>query len=385
MLRRRGFLAAAIAGCAPSAEPVARAPRRGVTEVNAALPVAAARAAPPPAARRRRVAPDIPRVQLCAAATPIEAAPDLARRLGLEALHIKRDDLTHASYGGSKVRKLETLLARAESEGAVRLVTFGSVGSHHALATAVHGRERGFEVDLLLVPEPPSAFVRETLRRTLATGARARLAGTMKAARARAAELAREGRTLVIPAGGTDPLANVGFVDAGFELAEQIARGELEVPERVYIALGTNGSAAGLALGLAAAGHADIAVVGVRASSPATSSEAEVARAIASTKEIVREHDASFPDLDVRVVIDGRELGRGYALTTPRAERALALAADGGLELETTYTAKAFAALARDAEARVVRRALFWMTHDARRGADVEPREVPGDLAGWLR
>lgn len=331
------------------------------------------------------LARNLPRIELCTAPTPVDDAPGLARRIGLETLTIKRDDLTHGDYGGGKVRKLETLLARAEAERAERIVTFGSVGSHHALATAVHARAHGFAVELFLVPEPPSPFVRATLERTLATGARIRLTGTMKAAHARAAELERDGRTFVIPAGGTDPLANVGFVSAGFELVEQIERGAIDAPDRVYIALGTNGSAAGLALGLAAAGRPDVEVVGVRASSPATSSEAQVAAAVASTRRLLRERAPSFPDLEVRVAVDGGELGRGYALPTARAERALALAEGAGLRLETTYTAKAFAALMRDAARGDVRRAVFWMTHDGRPHTGAAPEVIPPELAGWLR
>ena len=124
----------------------------------------------------------IPRVPLLSGPTPIEDAEALGRAIGLEALSIKRDDLTHPRYGGGKVRKLEMLLAQAEAAGAERIVTFGSVGSHHALATAIHGIARGFAVELLLLPEPPSKTVRSTLLRTLATGAEAHLVGSMAAA-----------------------------------------------------------------------------------------------------------------------------------------------------------------------------------------------------------
>jgi D-cysteine desulfhydrase len=188
----------------------------------------------------------IPRVPLLAGPTPIEEASALARGIGLASLAIKRDDLTHERYGGGKVRKLETLLAQAEASGAERLMTFGSVGSHHALATAVHGIARGFEVELLLLPEPPSESVRSTLARTLATGAEAHLVGSMAAALQRSRH-ARE-TTFVVPVGGTSAIANVGFVAAGFEIADAVAQGAIEKPERIYIALGTTGSAAGLAL-----------------------------------------------------------------------------------------------------------------------------------------
>lgn len=394
MLPRRLVLMLPIAACGGTRQQQAEAeggtdpaPQRRAPAAQA--PPAPAETEPPwePALHRAfpELADRIPRVALQSAPTPVDTMASLARSVGLEALWVKRDDLVHAAYAGGKVRKLETLLAAAKASGAERLVTFGSVGSHHALATAVHGRALGFEVELLLLPEPRSAYVKETLGRTLATGARASLVGSMRSAEARASDLAAGGRSYVIPVGGSSALANVGFVAAGFELAEQIARGVLEEPEHVYMPLGTNGSAAGLALGLAAAGLERVKVVAVRASSPSTSSQENVARSVAETSAFLRARAPGFPEVRTRISIDGGELGRGYALSTPRADRALQIAKTSDLALETTYTAKAFAALARDAREGRVKRALFWMTHDPRPGkAIADPRSVPRDLAGWL-
>ena len=62
----------------------------------------------------------LPRVPLCDAPTPLEAAPRIAERLGekssgraMGGLWVKRDDLTSTVYGGNKVRKLEFLLGEA--------------------------------------------------------------------------------------------------------------------------------------------------------------------------------------------------------------------------------------------------------------------------------
>eukprot|EP00729_Bicosta_minor_P000800 gene800-4739_t len=57
-----------------------------------------------------------------------------------------------------------------------------------------------------------------------------------------------------IPAGGSSPLGNVGFVNAALELEEQISAGLLPAPDAIYIAMGSMGSAVGLAIGLAAVG-----------------------------------------------------------------------------------------------------------------------------------
>ncbi len=329
----------------------------------------------------------VPRIPLIDAPTPVERAGALEERLGIAAVTLKRDDKASALYGGGKARKLEVLLGEARARGRTRLVTMGSVGSHHALATALHGRAQGFEVDVLLMPEPRSPHVKETLARTLASGARARLVGTLPAAQRAALALARDG-AWVVPVGGTSPAANVAFVSAGFELARAVERGELEEPERVFLPLGTTGSAVGLAVGLAAAGLDRCEVIAVRASSVATSSDRAVARGVEETVAWLRAREASFPVVTPRLRIDGAELGRGYALPTRAGEVARDLAASAaGLTLESTYTAKSFASLSRAARTTGLARALFWMTHDARPPSDAElalPAGIPRDLAGWL-
>ena len=77
-------------------------------------------------------APDPPeagpnRMRLGSWPTPVEPAPRLAERLGLDpgSLWIKRDDLTGLGAGGNKVRKLEYLCAAALESGATMLVTSG--------------------------------------------------------------------------------------------------------------------------------------------------------------------------------------------------------------------------------------------------------------------
>ena len=67
----------------------------------------------------------------------------------------------------------------------------------------------------------------------------------------------------LIPVGGSSPVGALGFVNAGFELRGQIEAGEVPEPKAIYVPLGTMGTAAGLLLGLRAAGLA-ARLVGVR-------------------------------------------------------------------------------------------------------------------------
>ena len=55
--------------------------------------------------------------------------------------------------------------------------------------------------------------------------------------------------------GGATALGALGYVSAGLELAQQIARHELPVPRRVIVGVGSTCTSAGLLVGLALAGH----------------------------------------------------------------------------------------------------------------------------------
>lgn len=99
--------------------------------------------------------------------TPVERAERVSRAIGRN-VWVKRDDRTHPVYGGNKIRKLVHLLEDARRHRATDLVTIGAVGSHHVLATSVHGRAAGFEVHAVLVPQPFTAHVAETVRADLA-------------------------------------------------------------------------------------------------------------------------------------------------------------------------------------------------------------------------
>ena len=330
----------------------------------------------------------LPRHPLTELPTPIDAPDELRRGLALPGLYLKRDDQSARPYGGGKPRKLEFFFGEALELGKRRVATIGGVSSNHALATAIYAKRCGLGSVLLLMPEPPSAAARRRLAAAAECGAELRLVPNQKIARQALLELSGDAGTYAIPTGGTSPLGNVGFVNAALELVEQISRGELPEPERLYVPMGTMGSVAGLLVGLKLSGLST-RVVAVRASSPATSSERGLLGLCAETVEYLRARDPSFPPLRFSpedVIIEGRFLGSGYGLATAAGERAAKrVAALGGPALETTYTAKAFAALLHDAPAIGDRPVLFWHTH-ARSDpeASLDQAKVPPAFRGYF-
>jgi D-cysteine desulfhydrase len=213
----------------------------------------------------------------------------------------------------------------------------------------------------------------------------------MTAARrlAEARRAARPDDVAVLAPGGSEPLGNIGFVSAGVELADQIARGELPEPDVIYLALGTMGSAIGLDIGLVAAEH-PIPIVAVRASSRPISRWKKLRRMYVETVAFLRSRDPSFPEVTLdpeRFVVEDRFLGRGYAQPTIAGAEAIRFGAAHDLALEATYTAKAFAALRAAAKADLRgKRVLFWQSHAGTHldVSDVDPTALPTAFRGWV-
>lgn len=389
-----GAVLSTLAGCA------APRPRRGVeppppalmsTHIASTNPLQAPPA--PPAIPLFQAHPALgnalPHVRLGLFPTPVESAPGLGAHLGLGSLWVKRDDASGRAYGGGKVRKLEFLLGESVRLDATSVITSGGAGSNHAVATSIYGAELGLRILLWLLPEPADDRVRENLLAALRAGAEIRIARGHEAPSSRHFGAITGDRPHVIPRGGTSPLGNAGFVNAAFELAAQIERREMPEPRAIYLAMGTMGSAAGLAVGLRAAGLRS-RVVAVRASSPATSSEARFLAEAEATVKHLRGLDPSFPAVEIGrgdIVLSTRHLGPGYARPTAKALRAVRAAREhGGLSLEHVYTGKALAALADDARRLTRDVVLFWNSHNGcpLDIGDEPPRDIPECLRGYF-
>ena len=78
----------------------------------------------------------LPRIRIAHLPTQIETLQRLSAKLGGPVILVKRDDQTGLGLGGNKTRKLEYVLADAQSHGARTLITVGSIQSNHCRQTA---------------------------------------------------------------------------------------------------------------------------------------------------------------------------------------------------------------------------------------------------------
>jgi 1-aminocyclopropane-1-carboxylate deaminase/D-cysteine desulfhydrase-like pyridoxal-dependent ACC family enzyme len=267
---------------------------------------------------------------------------------------VKRDDQSNPRYGGNKIRKIERILQEAQRRGSRRIVTVGAVGSNYVLALGVFARELGIEVEAVLVPQPDTEHVRENLRADVAQGIL--LTAARSYAHAAMLVASRLGSdSYFAPPGGSNRAGVAAFVEAAKELAEQIELGEMPEPDLIVVALGSGGTAGGLAAGAAAAGLRS-RVLAVTVAQPAWLAEWQ-ARSFA--KDLG--HGLKRSPLE-HLEIDRRYLGSGYGRPTREAETANEVAAKLGLTLDGTYTAKAFAAVLQRVSEGRDRTILYWHT-----------------------
>ena len=306
--------------------------------------------------------------------TPVEELSHLAKLLGRQGLYVKRDDLSGNPYGGNKVRKLEFILADAVHKGMRRIVTSGAAGSNHALATALYGQKLGLQVELMLFAQPSTEEVRANLLADFHAGAHLHHADSYAEHVQMMEEfllsrLRSERESLYcIPPGGSCAPGALGFVNAAFELKEQIARGELPEPDEIFIAYGTMGTAAGLALGIRAAGlHSRIRAI--RVVPDVVANDEKYHELFESTKRMLIESEPALINLpsDPSILsVEHAFYGSGYGEMTREASEAIDMFDRyQQITLDRTYTGKAAAAFLAEARQTKEGNLLFWVTKNS--------------------
>jgi len=305
----------------------------------------------------------IPRAALATLPTPVEPLPEASPS---GSLWIKRDDLSDGAFGGNKVRALEFLLGGVKRGDTV--LTIGGEGSTHVLATAYHAARLGARTHAIRWRHEMTPVARAVAARAAELCDRMTTTRTIVGAAAHV--LWRRGRNRRlhwIPMGGSSPLGVLGHVNAALELERQISEGALPRPARIIVPLGTGGTAAGLALGLAIAGLR-IPVVAARIGPRIGANRQRVLALARATRRLIgQETGRRLPWLTsdaLRVVHD--VYGGAYGRPHPAGDRAAEqMMVWRGLALDATYSAKAFAAAIahhRHSEDPT----LFWLTFDGR-------------------
>ena len=285
------------------------------------------------------------RYPLAVLPTPLVAAPRLSEALERE-VWIKRDDLTGFAFGGNKVRPLEVLTADALDRGCDHLVGCGGPTSNLCAALAAAAATAGLACTIVLYgQEPTRDGIHPNLLAMRAFGADVRFTGDRDRAAtpehaAEAAEVLRAGgsRPYVIPRGAATGLGATAYAWAAGELADQLTFS----PANVVVAVGSGGTVAGLLAGMV---PFDLPgrLVGVAVSRALDETQREVERLAGEAAAVL---GIDGPDGDRLVLLDA--LGAGFGRPDrPTVEAARLALRTEGLTADTTYVARAVAALDR--------------------------------------
>jgi 1-aminocyclopropane-1-carboxylate deaminase/D-cysteine desulfhydrase-like pyridoxal-dependent ACC family enzyme len=286
---------------------------------------------------------ELPRLPLALLPTPLEPAPRLGARLGIELL-VKREDQSGLGLGGNKARQVEVLLADAIAGGADTVLTTAGAQSNFCRTFAAGAARLGLRCILLLRGDgraPPAG----KLLLDQVFGAEVHWIETddpydpAVTRRLDALAASAGGRVHIVQLPGADgSLAAAAAASLALEVAEQCR----PQAASIWLAAGSGLTAAGLALGCEILGlPARVRVVSVQ--QPRSFIEPLIRRRA--------EEAAALLGLDVRLAVDRLAvddgwIGPGYGRPSRAALDAMVLAARlEGWALDPVYTGKALAAL----------------------------------------
>jgi D-cysteine desulfhydrase family pyridoxal phosphate-dependent enzyme len=303
---------------------------------------------------------ELPRVPLAHLPTPIEELPHISAALGGPRLLVKRDDQTGLAFGGNKTRKLEYLVADAQAQGAVTLITAGAIQSNHCRQTVAAAARCGLDCILVLAGESPDMYSSNTLLDRLLGAelvwtAREKMAEDLQATYERAATEGRE--PYLIPYGGSNPIGAAAYAFAMREFIEQ----GVEV-DWIVFASSSGGTQAGMQVGARLFGFTG-KLLGISVDKNFPEFGEQIAELATETAELLGEQELFTP---FDILVNDDYLGGGYAVMgVPEREAIQLFARHEGLLLDPVYTGRAAAGMIDLIHAGLLSKeqtVLFWHT-----------------------
>jgi len=335
--------------------------------------------------------------------TPVQKLETLGAALNHPNLWIKRDDKTGELFGGNKVRKLEFLLGDALANNAKGVLTVGYAGSNHTTATTVYAQKNNLECFCLHTTQVPTKYLHRNLCLSKLHGAQLNHFNHVGERDLAKLELNKEfkertGSPLYfIPSGGSNEIGALGFVNAIFELKEQIEQKQLPEPDLIYVACGSVATTAGLMLGIKAAGlKTKVVPICIEPPSRSGVDEEKLQNLYRLSSLFLHKRDATFPLTELTpkecLIIRHDFAGKGYGVISQEAYNAIkALNETEQVKLDGTYTGKAFAAMIHDVATQRLhdKVILFWNTFYAGEHTDrvghVDYKELPTEYHKYFK
>lgn len=282
-----------------------------------------------------------PRLHFAHLPTAVEELPRLSAYLGGPRLLVKRDDQTGLAFGGNKTRKLEFLVAEAQSKNAQMLISAGAIQSNHCRQTAAVAARFGLACTLVLTGGAPAESSANYLLDRL-FGAeivhvqdRADRDQILQQTFDKATQDGKQ--PYLVPYGGSSPTGALGYTFAMDELMQQGVHAD-------WIVFGTSsgGTHAGLTLGGNLFGFTG-KVLGISIDEDENWLKTHVSALSSNTSELLGER-IEFSLEDIHATDAYCQAGYGV-LTEAEREAVKLFAHYEGLLLDPVYTGRAAAGL----------------------------------------
>jgi D-cysteine desulfhydrase len=169
-------------------------------------------------------------------------------------------------------------------------------------------------------------------------------------------------------AGCSNSVATFSYINAAFELKQQIDNNELPEPEHIFVPVGSCSTLAGLTLGAKLCGL-NSKVVGIRVAPaylgpfPACTA-GEVNKVITQAPKQMQSWGISDLGQIPACTFSDDFYGEGYGIASESSENAITRFEELGIKLENTYTGKAAAAFIEQLE-KSNKPQLFWQTFNS--------------------
>jgi D-cysteine desulfhydrase family pyridoxal phosphate-dependent enzyme len=280
------------------------------------------------------------RLRIAHLPTAIEEMKRLSDVLGGPRLLVKRDDQTGLAFGGNKTRKLEFLVAEAQSRRADMLITAGAIQSNHCRQTAAAAARFGYGCRLVLFGQAPQDLSANLWLDKLFG---AEITYTERVHRDQVLQQVFEGaerqgsRPYLVPYGGSNATGALGYTYAMEELVKQRPGADW-----IVFPSSSGGTQAGMLLGARLFGYKG-SILGISVDEPRRDLQERVARLAAETAAQLGRR-LEFAVDEVLVNADYCEAGYGVLTEAERAAVHL-FAQTEGLLIDPVYTGRAAAGM----------------------------------------
>ncbi len=278
----------------------------------------------------------LPRIEIAHLPTPVEELPRLSAHLGGPRLLIKRDDQTGLAFGGNKTRKLEYLLAEAQSLGAKTVITGGAIQSNHSRQTAAAAARLGLDCILVLGGDKPSEPSGNLLLDLLFG---AEIVYAPMSARDETLQATFESAKIagrdpyLVPYGGSNPVGASAYAFAIQELVDQGVS-----PDWLVFASSSAGTQAGMVVGAHLTSFKG-KILGMSVDEHEEDLKARVAGLASETAAYLGQPTNFTPD---QILVNADYLGEGYGIMNDQDREAVHLFAKfEGILFDPVYTGRA--------------------------------------------